>query len=431
MRNTGWESSDESSDSSPEQNLEADTWIRNLRGEDVAQQLSDLHLGRGAIRRTSMGGSMRMPVQPSLRDNNISGARHSTDQSYEASSRSRSGLSTSSQEEPITRQPKKKGFFAAAAHKVKKAFAQRSGKKSSKDWTREPETVVETTFRVDHAKKQPAGSADDQRLIDEAVATATGNDYAESYIATNRSALRRLSGELNSRGSSLTQLSDQQLRAYVDAELEGGAYYKKALRMLQNHRDTLPLEERYQPMDQAPPPTRTGAVRRPSPEDLALINKAMETARGRLAPVTISQYATPLRRLAEALRYCGQSLTGIENATRLKNRVAELGLDSPEMAGGLRMLESHREAQRTQNSQDVGGSLQPFPWQVVVPRSQIDPSSEVPAIAPYSNTFGWPDGSQQNWQEDVAAGFLGYAPPPPQIDPSSDGWQQNWHFTRP
>ncbi|OOO46540.1 hypothetical protein BS630_23960, partial [Rhizobium laguerreae] len=91
----------------------------------------------------------------------------------------------------------------------------------------------------------------------------------------------------------------------------------------------------------------------------------------------------------------------------------------------------HREAQRTQNSQDVGGSFQPFEWQLVVPRSQIDPSSEVPAIAPYSNTSGWQDGSQQNWQEETAAGFFGYAPPPPQIDPSSDGWQQNWHFAPP
>uniref|UniRef100_UPI00051862A3 hypothetical protein n=2 Tax=Rhizobium meliloti TaxID=382 RepID=UPI00051862A3 len=46
-------------------------------------ELSDLHLDSGAIRRTSMGGSMRVPAQPPLRDNNSS-ARHSTDASYEA-----------------------------------------------------------------------------------------------------------------------------------------------------------------------------------------------------------------------------------------------------------------------------------------------------------------------------------------------------------
>lgn len=95
MRNTDGESSD----SSPEQNLEADTWIRNLRGEDVAQELSDLHLGRGAIRRTSMGGSMRMPVQPSLRDNKISSARHSTDTPDAASRGSWSRQSTAAEED--------------------------------------------------------------------------------------------------------------------------------------------------------------------------------------------------------------------------------------------------------------------------------------------------------------------------------------------
>ncbi|WP_018009272.1 hypothetical protein [Sinorhizobium medicae] len=95
MRNTGGESSD----SRPEQNLEADTWIRNLRGEDVAQQLSDLHLGRSAIRRKSMGGSMRMPVQPSLRDNNISSARHSIDTPDAASRGSWSRQLTAAEED--------------------------------------------------------------------------------------------------------------------------------------------------------------------------------------------------------------------------------------------------------------------------------------------------------------------------------------------
>ncbi|WP_208250709.1 hypothetical protein WGT02_39380 (plasmid) [Rhizobium sp. T1470] len=210
---------DESSDSSPEQCSEADTWIAGLQGEDVAssrsrhstasqeepitrqpkkekkgwftkgfakvkdgvkklvvpssgkksskdwtrepeavvQQLSDLHLDSGAIRRTSMGGSMRMPAQPSLRDNNSS-ARHSTDASYE---------------------------------------------------------YVETTFHQHHAKATPAASAEDTNLIDGAAEAYRRRGYSESTIKDNLTYLRALSNELNSLGG-LAQLSDEQLRVYVD-----------------------------------------------------------------------------------------------------------------------------------------------------------------------------------------------------------------------
>ncbi|OOO44824.1 hypothetical protein BS630_27150, partial [Rhizobium laguerreae] len=367
MRNTGGDSSDESSDSSPEQNLEADTWIRNLRGEDVAQQLSDLHLGRGAIRRTSMGGSMRMPVQPSLRDNNISGARHSTDQSYEASSRSRSGLSTSSQEEPITRQPKKKGFFAAVKHKVKKAFAQRSGEKPSKDWTREPETVVETTFRVDQARKPTPAPAEDANLIDAAAAAARRFGYSESSIRENHICLRGLSRELNSRGG-LAQLDDEQLREYVDAEYPRD----KVLRRNKSCRAALNMLAKYRKAGNGgPQPVNKGkraAKVAASLEDDGLINeaRAAAVANGMYAQTTADFYRFSLCRLSQELRSYNQTITRLKDA-ELQRFVAEQRLTSYHMQGALRMLESHREAQRTQNSQDVGGSFQPFEWQLVVP----------------------------------------------------------------
>ncbi|MER8377536.1 hypothetical protein NKH03_33910, partial [Mesorhizobium sp. M1406] len=157
-----------------------DDYMRQYRAQQqgLERQLSELNLGgsaadpdSGAIRRTSMGGSMRMPRQPSLRDNQISSARHSIDASYAASSHSRSRHSTASSEayssfseEPaITPPPKKSGGLRSLLKTVKKAFVPSSGKKSSKDGMRQPE-VVKTTYRADYAKRgRPA--AEDQTMV--------------------------------------------------------------------------------------------------------------------------------------------------------------------------------------------------------------------------------------------------------------------------
>ncbi|MFK0693188.1 hypothetical protein ACFX5Q_34425 [Mesorhizobium sp. IMUNJ 23033] len=140
-----------------------DDYMRQYREQQQAleRQLGGLSLGgsaadpdSGAIRRTSMGGSMRMPRQPSLRDNQISSARPSIDTSYAASSHSRSKHSTASSggdssfsEEPaIAPQPKKSGGLKSFLKTVKKTFVPSSGKKTSKDGMHQPE-VVKTTWR--------------------------------------------------------------------------------------------------------------------------------------------------------------------------------------------------------------------------------------------------------------------------------------------
>ncbi|ARS65977.1 Ulp1 family isopeptidase [Sinorhizobium meliloti] len=437
----------ESSDSSPEQNSEADTWIADLQGEDVAssrwsrhstasqeepitrqpkkekkgwftkgfakvkdgvkklvvpssgkksskdwtpepeaiaQQLSDLHLDSGAIRRTSMGGSMRMPAQPSLRDNNSS-ARHSTDASY--------------------------GY--------------------------------ETTFHLHHAKAvTPAATTADENLIEAAAAAYRHSDYSESTIKDNLTYLRALSNELKSLGG-LAQLSDEQLGVYVDTTYprkkkecsSRRKNYRAALRMLENYRKAGDGVKR-----------KRGAPRRvASPEDEALINEASEygVARGGYTQTTVNIYARSLRRLSDELRSDKQTITGLQDAA-LRGWVAKLGLDSNSMQGGLLMLELYRQFQRANNSQDAGGSFQRFQGQHVTPQSEIGPSSGA-AFAPYSNTSGWYADSQQNQQagphqnlgEEWATGIFGsnlypsnaYAASsnPPQIDPSADDPQQNWH----
>ncbi|WP_246750170.1 Ulp1 family isopeptidase [Mesorhizobium caraganae] len=166
------------------------------------QQLSDLQLSssgessgeasspdtrpaeaHGRIPRSDIGGSMRMPPQPSQRDNQFSSARHSIDTSYAASSRSRSRHSTasseacsSSLEEPvIAPQPKKSGGWKSFLKTVKKAIVPCSGTKSSKDRTHQPDVIVKTTYRTDYAKRS--------RVPDEVVRTITEDEsLIENFI---------------------------------------------------------------------------------------------------------------------------------------------------------------------------------------------------------------------------------------------------------
>ncbi|WP_192246813.1 Ulp1 family isopeptidase [Mesorhizobium silamurunense] len=128
----------------------------------------------GRIQRTDFGGSMRMPRQSDLQDNQFSNARHSVDTSHAASSRSRSRHSavsseaySSSLEEPVNApQPKKRSGWKSFLKTVKKAIVPTSGKTSSKDWTHQPDVTAKTTYRIDYAKRSHPRAADENLIAD-------------------------------------------------------------------------------------------------------------------------------------------------------------------------------------------------------------------------------------------------------------------------
>ncbi|MER9332180.1 hypothetical protein NKI62_31760, partial [Mesorhizobium sp. M0488] len=208
-----------------------DDYMRQYRAQQqgLERQLSELNLGgsaadpdNGAIRRTSMGGSMRMPRQPSLRDNQISSARHSIDTSYAASSHSRSRHSTASSEayssfseEPaITPPPKKSGGLRSLLKAVKKAFVPSSGKQSSKDGMHQPE-VVKTTYRADYAKRGRPADEDhtiipdeDHTIITDFIARAPG--LGVKTVRPHATSLRKFSAWLQTQpeGRTLAGLLD-------------------------------------------------------------------------------------------------------------------------------------------------------------------------------------------------------------------------------
>ncbi|MFF0923535.1 hypothetical protein ACFYE8_28000 [Rhizobium leguminosarum] len=213
MDNTGWE------------------WPNNAPDDEVswiAQLAGTLNLGSttadqdsGAIGRTSMGGSMRIPRQPSLRGNQISSARHSIDTSYEASSRSRhstassEGYSFSPEGPVIAPQPKKSGGLKSLLKSVKKAFVPSSGKKSSKDWTHQPD-FVQTTYRVDYAKRgRPDDSPDEamfaqfKERMDAAREADPAGGRSVATVQKLISALRGFGEWLQARHLSLAQLIDE------------------------------------------------------------------------------------------------------------------------------------------------------------------------------------------------------------------------------
>ncbi|WP_244750042.1 Ulp1 family isopeptidase [Mesorhizobium sp. L-2-11] len=179
--------------------------------------MSELNLGgstadpdRGAIRRTSVGGSMRMPPPPDLQDNQFSSARHSIDTSYAASNRSRSRHSTASSEayssfseEPaIAPQPKKSGGLKSFLKTVKKAFVPSSGRKSSEGSRQQTELVLESTLRIDSAKRGRADGPDERLFsefraaMDEARNRDPDNSHAAGTVNNWLSALRGFSGWL-------------------------------------------------------------------------------------------------------------------------------------------------------------------------------------------------------------------------------------------
>ncbi|ANN60788.1 hypothetical protein A9174_31545 [Mesorhizobium loti NZP2037] len=309
---------------------DAARWVASLTGgtEDFIQgyqalraqqagmerQMSELNLGGstadpdgGAIRRTSVGGSMRMPPQPDLRDNQFSSARHSIDTSYAASSRSRSRHSAASSEayssfseEPATApQPKKSGGLKSFLKTVKKAFVPSSGRKSSEGSRQQPELVLESTLRIDSAKRTRAGGDRDEPLFSEFRATMDearnrdpDNSHAVGTVKNRVSRLRRFSGwlQLPPRYLTIASLLDDHdstladhAAAFVD---EGGD--KGVCRDLEVLRDS-----------------RAGNVRksRPAPEDERLVSEfraAMDEARNRdpdnsHAATTVTNWVSRLR----------------------------------------------------------------------------------------------------------------------------------------
>ncbi|WP_202367927.1 hypothetical protein [Mesorhizobium sp. L-2-11] len=299
--------------------------------------MSELNLGgstadpdRGAIRRTSVGGSMRMPPPPDLQDNQFSSARHSIDTSYAASNRSRSRHSTASSEayssfseEPaIAPQPKKSGGLKSFLKTVKKAFVPSSGRKSSEGSRQQTELVLESTLRMDFAKRGRADAGPDERLfsefrtaMDEARERGPDNSHAANTVRALVSFLRGFSVwlQLHPRYLTIAELLDDndsvQLAARA-AEFVGEGGDKRVHRALEVLRDS-----------QAGNLTksRAGNVRksRPAPEDERLFSEfrgAMDEARNRdpkssHAAQTVTNWITALRGFSVWLQSQSGNLT--------------------------------------------------------------------------------------------------------------------------
>ncbi|WP_202367926.1 hypothetical protein [Mesorhizobium sp. L-2-11] len=299
--------------------------------------MSELNLGgstadpdRGAIRRTSVGGSMRMPPPPDLQDNQFSSARHSIDTSYAASNRSRSRHSTASSEayssfseEPaIAPQPKKSGGLKSFLKTVKKAFVPSSGRKSSEGSRQQTELVLESTLRMDFAKRGRADAGPDERLfsefraaMDEARNRDPDNSHAAATVGALVSFLRGFSVwlQLHPRYLTIAELLDDndsvQLAARA-AEFVGEGGDKRVHRALEVLRDS-----------QAGNLTksRAGNVRksRPAPEDEHLVSEftaAMDQARNRdpdnsHAAATVKTWVSSLRGFSVWLQNQSGNLT--------------------------------------------------------------------------------------------------------------------------
>ncbi|WP_249791400.1 hypothetical protein [Bradyrhizobium sp. SRL28] len=279
--------------------------------------------GDGGIRRTDLGGSVRMPPHSRLRETSFSSTRHSVDiprahfrdsAQVPPQSNLRDDLFSSarytlpSEEQPAiqTKNSKDRGLWSRIKSGVGKAFGTSRSEKPSGSTAQQE--VFSTKFRVDYAK-QPGRTRgvpeEDEELFEDFKSKAkvtrddgTGKVLGDGTIKNAIADLRHLSGRLsqNGRPSIADRIGNPELEAGLDDDVETYAKdrsgrIKAALKKLR---------------DVGAGKALSADIRRlaPYPADATLIDMwaAAEKATRRIEPETVDRQARRLSRLSDWLQ---------------------------------------------------------------------------------------------------------------------------------
>ncbi|XSC42298.1 hypothetical protein ACF1BQ_027990 [Bradyrhizobium sp. RDT10] len=279
--------------------------------------------GDRGIRRTDLGGSVRMPPHSRLRDTSFSSTRHSVDiprahfrdsAQVPPQSNLRDDLFSSarytlpSEEQPAiqTKNSKNNGLWSRIKSGVGKAFGTSRSEKPSGSTAQQE--VFSTKFRVDYAK-QPGRTRgvpeEDEELFEDfkSKAKVTRDDGAGQVLGdgTIKNAiadLRHLSGRLsqNARPSIADRIGNPELEAGLDDDVE--TYAKDRSRRIKAALKKL--------RDVGAGKALSADIRRlvPYPSDATLIDMwaTAEKATRRIEPETIDRQARRLSRLSDWLQ---------------------------------------------------------------------------------------------------------------------------------
>ncbi|WP_246738298.1 hypothetical protein [Bradyrhizobium sp. CCBAU 051011] len=286
--------------------------------------------GGGGIRRTDLGGSMRMPPHSPLMDNSFSSTRHSVEiprthfrDSAQLPSQSnfRDELFSSahytlrSEEQPAiqTKNSKSRGLWSRIKSGVGKALgASRSEQPSG---STAQEEVLSTKFRVDYAK-QPGRTRgvpkEDEELFEDFKSRAkltrdigTGKAVGDGTIRNAIADLRNFSAWLseNGRPSIADRIGNPELEAGLDADVEAYARDSKKDSTLTRRRTNAALKKlRHVGAGSA----LSADIRRLAPyaTDATLIDMLAEAEKvtARVEPETVDRRARRLYRLSDWLK---------------------------------------------------------------------------------------------------------------------------------
>ncbi|MGY3619202.1 Ulp1 family isopeptidase [Bradyrhizobium sp. USDA 10063] len=323
------------------------------------QQLSELQLGpseessaelsspdtrptepHGSIRRTDVGGSMRMPPRSSLRDDGFGGTRHSVDLPHADFRGSAAGASSSdlrdrlfsstrytapSEREPVSRTRDKKsgGLWS----RVKKGFGKAfGGKKSSDRWE-----VISSEIHVDLVKRSRPSDAD-VALFSNLESWAL-KSYSPEILRRYTIALKQFSDFLASKGLTLVGLLDKP--SELDARVEE---FAKLRRVNRDFAAALKVLRRF----------HAGELPRgASAEDEKLISEFRAAALEHYASNTVTTWASALRDFGKFLFSEGLTLSSLLGApaqlTDLENRFVNEGHSKPQFRPALEKLRASRE----------------------------------------------------------------------------------------
>ncbi|ANW02787.1 hypothetical protein [Bradyrhizobium icense] len=286
--------------------------------------------GGGEIRRTDLGGSMRMPPHSPLMDNSFSSTRHSVDiprarfrdsAQVPPQSNLRDDLFSSarhtlqSEEQPAvqTKNSKNRGLWSRIKSGVGKALGARRSEKPSGSTAQDE--VLSTKFRVDYAK-QPGRTRgvpqEDEELFEDFKSKAkvtrddgTGKAVGDGTVKNAVADLRNFSAWLsqNGRPSIADRIGNPELEAGLDRDVEAYAKDSKKDPKLTRRRTNAALKKL---RDVGAGKALSADIRRliPYATDATLIDMLAEAekATARIEPKTVDRRARRLYRLSDWLQ---------------------------------------------------------------------------------------------------------------------------------
>ncbi|WP_235977263.1 hypothetical protein [Bradyrhizobium archetypum] len=278
--------------------------------------------GGGGIRRTDLGGSMRMPPHSPLMDKSFSSTRHSVDipRAYfrdsaqvppqsnlrdDLFSSARYTLQSEEQGAIQTKNSKNRGLWSRIKSGVGKAFGTPRSEKPSGSTAQQE--VFLTKFRVDHAKQPariPCVFEQDEALLQAFKSQAEGR-LSDGTIRNAIADLRNFSAWLsqNRRASIADRLGNPELDAGLDRDVEAYAKDSKKDPKLTSRRTIAALKKL---RDIGAGRALSADIRRlaPYPADATLIDMLAnaEKATARVEPETVDRRARRLYRLSDWLQ---------------------------------------------------------------------------------------------------------------------------------